>query len=149
MALAAAATSAALAWACGGAPEQPDPRHVIGCHFFVQDDVAEALGLPWGVRLLDQPLEGWPNLAGTGARRATTLTGWDEMDHPFAYWVRTAEDSIRIGYPAGGGLVLDLALENGAFEGRARPVGDILEPPAALPDRPTHRVRMVWALCPE
>jgi hypothetical protein len=145
----AAALSAAAAWACGGAPEQPDPRHVIGCHFFVQDDAAAALGLPWGVRLLDQPLEGWPNLADTGARLATTLTGQDERDHPFGYWIRTADDSVRIGYPAGGGIVLDLALENGAFEGVARPVGDLLQPPAALPDRSPRPVRMVWARCPD
>lgn len=149
-ALAAACAPVALAAACGPPPEPPEPRHLVGCHFFVQDDIARDLQLPWGVRLLDQPLEGWPGLERRGEpQQATTLTGQDEREFPFGYWIRTAEDSIEIGYPAGGGLLLELELENGAFQGIARPVGDALEPPAAVPEPRRHPVRMTWARCPE
>jgi hypothetical protein len=142
-------TAVALA-ACAGPPEHPDPRPLIGCHYFVRDAVAEQLRLPWGVRLLDQTLEGWPAIQQRGdVKVATTLTGQEERNFPFGYWLRTAEDSVEIGYPGGGGLVLRLAIENGAFRGTALPVGDVLEPPAARPERTPHPVALTWARCPD
>jgi hypothetical protein len=139
-----------LAAACGGMPERSDPRPLVGCHYFVQDDVARDLQLPWGVRLLDRPLEGWPALQQRpGVMQATTLTGHDEVDFPFGYWVVSAEDSLEIGYPAGGGLLLELAMINGAFEGRARPVGDAVPAPGVVAGQRAHPVRLTWARCPD
>lgn len=136
--------------ACGGMPERTDPRPLVGCHYFVQDHVARDLQLPWGVRLLDQPLEGWPALQQRpDVRKATTLTGHDEVDFPFGYWVVTADDSLEIGYPAGGGLLLDLAIRDGAFHGHARPVGDAVPLPGTITAPRPHPVQMVWARCPE
>jgi hypothetical protein len=141
---------ATLTAACGGMPEHSDPRPLVGCHYFVQDDVARDLQLPWGVRLLDRPLDGWPALQQRpGVRRATTLTGREEVDFPFGYWVLTADDSLEIGYPAGGGLLLELAIINGTFSGMAQPLGDAVPPPGTLPATRPHPVRMTWARCPE
>lgn len=145
--IALALAAATLAAACAGRHEQPDPWPLVGCHYFVQDDVARDLQLPWGVRLLDRPLEDWPTREG--ARLATTLTGHDEVDFPFGYWLRTATDSIEIGYPAGGGLRLELAIDEGAFHGVARPVGDAVPPPGVRPEPRPHPVRLTWAGCPE
>lgn len=144
------AASAVMIGACGGLPDRNDPRPIVGCHYFVQDDVASDLQLPWGVRLLDQPLQGWPAMEQRGAvMRATTLTGDDEVDSPFGYWIATAEDSLEIGYPAGGGLVLDLAVVNGTMAGHARPVGDAVRPPGIIPAPQRHPVQLTWARCPE
>jgi hypothetical protein len=141
---------ATLAMACPGAPEQPDPRALAGCHFFIQDETAEHLALPWGVRLLDTPLEGWPAIQQRGdVYRATTLTGHDEVDFPFGYWIRTANDSLEIGYPAGGGLLLELATHNGSFGGVARGVGDLLPPPGTPPEPRTYPVELIHARCPD
>lgn len=135
---------------CGRPPEPADPWPIVVCHYFVEDGVARDLSLPWGIRLLDRPLEGWPALQQReGVRRATTLTGRDEVDHPFGYWIRTAPDSLEIGYPGGGGLLLELAIEHHAFRGHARAVGDALEPPAALPAERAYPVRLTWARCPD
>jgi hypothetical protein len=141
---------AAGASACAWPQEQPEPWPFAGCHYFRQDDVARELHLPWGVRLLDRPLEGWPAIARRdGVRRATTLTGRDERDFPFGYWIRTANDSLEIGYPGGGGLVLELAAEDNAFSGTARPVGDALPPPAVTPPTRRYPVHLTRARCPE
>lgn len=149
MALAALAAGGLLATACAGQPEQPEPRPLAGCYYFVQDRTAEQLRLPWGVRLHDRPLEGWPAIQQrTGVHRASTLTGSDEVDFPFGYWIRTAGDSVEIGYPGGGGLVLELAIDDTGLRGTARPVGDALEPPATRPERTSHPVELTWAGCP-
>lgn len=148
--LTAALAAALFAAACAGRHEQASPWPLVGCHYFVQDAAARALDLPWGVRLLDQPLEGWPALQQRpGVRRATTLTGQDEVDFPFGYWVRTAADSLEIGYPGGGGLRLELATGEGTFEGLARPVGDAVPPPGLRPTAGGHPVHLTWARCPD
>jgi hypothetical protein len=139
-----------LLTACAGQPEQPEPRPLAGCYYFVQDRTAQELNLPWGVRLLDRPLEGWPALQQRGGvQRAATLTGRAEENFPFGYWIRTAQDSVEIGFPGGGGLVLDLRLDGTALRGVARPVGDALPPPAARPAPEAHPVVLTWARCPE
>lgn len=139
-----------LAVACASPPGQPDPRPLTGCHYFVQDSVFHELRLPWGVRLLDQPLEGWPALQQReGVHRASTLTGADEVAFPFGYWIRTAPDSLEIGYPAGGGLRLRLAVHEGSFTGLAQPVGDAMPPPARPTTRADHPVALTRARCPE
>jgi hypothetical protein len=150
---AAVALAAAALAACAGPPdqpEQPEPRPLVGCHYFVQDQVAQQLRLPWGLRLLDRPLEDWPAIQQRGdVRVATTLTGQGEASFPFGYWLRTAEDSVEMGYPGGGGLVLRLAMENGALRGTAHAVGDALQPPAARPSPAAHPVALTWARCPD
>ncbi len=136
--------------ACAGPPEKPEPRHLIGCHYFGQDSVFHQLQLPWGIRLMDRPLEGWPAMQQReGVRRATTLTGVDEVDVPFGYWILAAPDSLEIGYPAGGGLRLRLAIHEGRFSGVAEPVGDAMPPPAARAMQAGHPVELTWARCPE
>jgi hypothetical protein len=145
-----AALVAAASGACARQPEHPDPRPLLGCHYFTQDQGARDLQLPWGVRLTDRALEGWPAIQQRhDVMQATTLTGTAETDHPFGYWIRTASDSIEIGYPGGGGLVLELALDSGAFHGVARAVGDALEPLAVSNGTPTRPVQLVRARCPD
>ncbi len=140
---------ALLLGGCAIHREHHEP-YPLGCHYFVQDDVARELHLPWGVRLLDQPLEGWPAIQQrSDVRRATTLTGQGEVDHPFGYWLRTAADSLEIGYPGGGGILLELAIHDARFRGTARPVGDALPPPAVIPEPRAYPVEMVWARCPD
>jgi hypothetical protein len=148
--LAALTAATLLTAACAGQPEQPEPRPLAGCYYFVQDQVARQLDLPWGLRLIDRPLEGWPALQQReGVRRATTLTGREEVDFPFGYWIRTAHDAVEIGYPAGGGLLLELRIGDTALRGAARSVGDALPPPAERPAPATHPVELTWARCPE
>lgn len=135
-----------LAAACASAGQGSDSAVAPGCYYFEQDDVARQLQLPWGIRLLEGPLEGWPAVQQyEGARLATTLTGQDEADHPFGYWRPLDGDSILVGYPAGGGLSLRLVSDSGRMTGTARPVGD-----ATLEaQRPSYPLRLVHARCPE
>jgi len=118
-----------------------------GCWYFEQDTVARHLNLPWGVRLSEQALEGWPNLRGLHARQAATLTPEGDADVPFGYWRTLGADSLEIGFPGGGGLVLELEAAPTALHGRAVAVGDVLMPD----DRPriARPVRLTAALCPE
>lgn len=126
----------------------------LGCWYFVEDAATAVSGLPWGVRLTDDPIEGWPALESLdGVRRATTLEPDGERDFPFGYWRPLAQgDSLYLGYPAGGGFAVNVGMaedsEDGgrALAGTVRAVGD------ALPmgeDRPgAQAVRLVWGRCP-
>lgn len=136
----------ALAAACATAAQAGDPAALVGCYYFDQDQVARDLQLPWGVRLTDRSLEGWPALQPLEhVRVASTLTGRDEADHPFGYWRPLAADSILVGYPAGGGLDLHLAPGGDGLVGTARPVGD-----AGLDaDRSPRPISLLHARCPE
>ena len=135
-----------LAGACASTSEEPAGM-LPGCYYFAQDSVFRELRLPWGVRLEDVALEGWPGMEQRGAKRATPLTGTEEVDHPFGYWIATAPDSVEIGYPAGGGLVLDLIIRpDRGLEGLARPVGDVVRPGA--PEPRSRPVDLMWARCP-
>ena len=141
-----AVSLALLGAACASAGQGSDSAVVPGCYYFEQDDTARQLQLPWGIRLLDRPLEGWPAVQQyEDARVATTLTGQDEVDHPFGYWRSLSGDSILVGYPAGGGLSLRLAADSGGMAGTARPVGDA----TLSTQRPTYALRLVHARCPE
>lgn len=143
---AAAAALILLAVACASAGQGSDSTIAPGCYYFEQDDVARQLQLPWGIRLLDRPLDGWPAVQQYGdARVATTLTGRDEIDHPFGYWRGLTGDSILVGYPGGGGLSLRLTPDSGGITGTARPVGDA----TLAPQRPTYTLRLIHARCPE
>lgn len=146
--------------ACGGSREPAPPvlaaagPELTGCWYFEQTPTG--LRLPWGVRLTDRRLEGWPALNRLeGVRLATTLTAEKEQNHPFGYWRDlAAADSLEIGYPAGGGLVLELEVQQTdpgrwpVLKGLARPVGDAValgEDPAERAARP---VRLTHAACP-
>lgn len=140
--------AAACASGCASTDDAP-PADLAGCFYFERDAAADQLRLPWGVRLLDQPLEGWPAIQQLdGVRVAATLTGEGDADHPFGYWRPLGEDSINIGYPAGGGLSLRLAVEPGRLTGTARPVGDAL-PLDGAGERPLRAVSLMRARCPE
>lgn len=142
----AAVALATFAGACASAGQGSDSAVVPGCYYFEQDDTARQLQLPWGIRLLDRPLEGWPAVQQyEDARFATTLTGQDEVGHPFGYWRSLSGDSILVGYPAGGGLSLRLAPDSGGMAGIARPVGDA----TLATQRPTYPLRLIHARCPE
>jgi hypothetical protein len=141
---------ALFAIGCASMGEQSDLLPIPGCYYFVQDEAAGELHLPWGVRLTDEALDGWPAIQRRGdVNRAATLTDQGDVGFPFGYWILAGADSVEIGYPAGGGLLLDLAVENGALRGTARPVGDVLPPPGPVPERVTHSVALTRARCPE
>jgi hypothetical protein len=133
------------------------PAVPFGCWYFERDAAAERLNLPWGVRLLEDTLTGWPAIQQLpGVRRALTLIDHGETAaHPFGYWRPVGDDSLEIGYPAGGGLLLrvdaaEASAEPGAarLEGTARATGDLLRPDApAADDRPAQRVVLVRAAC--
>ena len=143
---AAAAALAILAAACASAGQGSDPAALAGCYYFDQDAQSRQLQLPWGIRLLDRPLEGWPAVQQYGdARVATTLTGSDEADHPFGYWRSLAADSVLVGYPAGGAWSLRVLPGSGRMTGMIRALGDA----TLAADRPTYPVRLLHARCPE
>jgi hypothetical protein len=123
---------------------------LAGCYYFERDIVADTLRLPWGVRLLPDSLEGWPAIQQLpDVRRAVTLVGPEQAaSYPFGYWRPLAVDSLEIGYPAGGGLLLTLAVLPTHLTGTVRAVGDALplgEPP---PARTTDPVSLMRARCP-
>jgi hypothetical protein len=147
-ALLAAAAIIGLAPACATTPENGQADRT-GCWYFERDADAEALRLPWGVRLLPDSLTGWPALERLpGVRRATTLARpGEEAGHPFGYWRSLGGDTVEIGYPAGGGLLLQLEGDTAHLTGTATPVGDAVAPGAAPPRvRP---VTLTRARCPE
>lgn len=146
-ALLAFATVALATAACVSAPAAEAADDPIGCWYFDRDEAAAALNLPWGVRLSADLLTGWPRIEALGAPRvAATLSPEGEADHPFGYWLVLTSDSIEIGYPAGGGLVLRLAPGDMAMTGNARAVGDVLVPGAE--PAPLRPVRLTRAQCP-
>ena len=118
-----------------------------GCWYFEHDAAAAALNLPWGIRLGGDALEGFASLEQRGEPRvARTLDSDRERDQPFGYWMAIAGDSVQVGYPAGGGLVLRLARGETAMTGVARPAGDAVAPGA--PPRTNTPVRLTRAQCP-
>ncbi len=126
------AAMASLVAACAGALVKARPIvPAVGCYQFEWGRGASRLGLPWGLVLEDRPLEaGWPPLAGReGVRRALTATSPTEReDHPFGYWLPSGADSIEVGYPGGGGVVLALERRGQNLFGQGRPVGDAVRP---------------------
>ena len=146
--VAAAGAAAACATNGTGSPASSLP----GCYFFV-DEAGRAVGgnLPWGVELLDAPLEGWPGLADRGARRAVTLTPAGTEDHPFGYWLpSTAGDTLTLGYPGMGRYHVELTVSTDGriLTGTATPVGDA-RPMGGRDVRMEGRpVRLTQARCP-
>ena len=143
-------TLIAMLFAVGGCAttgQTPEGAVDPGCYYFDQQSQgARELRLPWGVRLMEQPLEGWPALAALeGVRTATTLTGTAEQNHPFGYWRPMEADTLLVGYPGGGGVSLHLVPSEDGLEGIARPLGDA----TLAAERPRYAVRLTRARCPE
>lgn len=144
--------AAAATLACASTPNG-EKAGAAGCYYFEQDAGARDLNLPWGVRFEDGPLEGWPALSEQeGVHPASTLRQEGETDFPFGYWAET-HAGIEIGYPGGGGLVLELTWEGGqegkhrTLVGLARPAGDAM-PPGGASARVLYTVRLERAQCP-
>ena len=122
----AAALSVGLVWSCASVPFA-DP--VVGCYQFERNSGAQTLGLPWGVELEAVPVgAGWPLIADLeGVRRARTATSpTGRADHPSGYWHLTPADSVEIGYPGGGGIVLSLSKQGQDLVGEGIAAGDVL-----------------------
>ena len=142
-----ALAGAAVALSCASTPDWGAP--FPGCYFFEPGRAVETYRLPEGVRLTDRPLEGWPTVPRSGdAKVATTLTGAGETDHPFAYWLEQPGDSVVVGYPLGGTVVLDLRVGDGVLEGTVRSVGDIMPYGGASAPDPIP-VRLERGHCPD
>jgi hypothetical protein len=123
---------------------------LVGCYQFEHDAGAKALGLPWGVVLEDAALgPGWPLVSDRpGVRRATTaLSATDRADHPFGYWAPAQGDSIEIGHPGGGALVLTLTPSGQDLIGRGVAAGDAVRPGEAMGPRPSSPVVARRVLC--
>jgi hypothetical protein len=128
---------------------------LAGCWYFDRTVAAEQLNLPWGVELRTDSVQGWPGIQQLPeVRRAVTLLdGTRVVDFPFGYWRALRADSIEIGYPAGGGLLLSLAVqppppaEAAALAGTARALGDA-RPPGQTFDPPADPVSLTRAGCP-
>ena len=143
----ATALSVGLVWSCASVPVT-DP--VVGCYQFERNSGARTLGLPWGVVLEDGPVgAGWPLLADLeGVRRARTATSpTGRADHPFGYWHVTPNDSLEIGYPGGGGLVLSLIRQGQDLVGEGIAAGDALPFGAPLGPRTPAPVVARRVLC--
>lgn len=135
---------------CAGESEVSEQEYAVpGCYQFEQVEGDPALGLPWGVEFLDEPLEGWPALSDAFVAR-TWLTSDQVADHPFGYWTPVEGDSIRTGYPAGGGFDVRLAApdEDGDLAGWGRAVGDAVAPDARPGPPPTRPVVARRVSCP-
>lgn len=136
-------------FACVSTPDEPAAPDPIGCWYFEQNAATLEIGLPWGVRLSEDTLEGWHALAARGgnARRAATLVpAAADADHPFGYWLVLSRDSLEIGYPAGGGILVRVAFTDTSMTGEARPLGDAIRLGAG--PRSAHPVRLMRAQCP-
>ena len=139
-----------LAAACANAPRQTEagPRSLPGCYSFVDSEADRAFRLPEGVRLTEDTLTGWPAIMQRGdVNVAVTLTARGTADYPFGYWLEEADGSVEIGYPAGGGIVLDVERDGQALVGTARALGDTA-PPGETPDRRALPVRLERRSCP-
>jgi hypothetical protein len=131
-------------------------EQLLGCWYFEQGEGPEQLRLPWGVRLTEAPLQGWPAVqALEGVRAAATLTPAGDRDVPIAYWRPLgAGDSLHLGHPGGGGLAVDVAVPPAGdsppvLRGIVRPVGDALAPGAQGSTAEPRPVRLGRARCPE
>ena len=136
--------------ACASVGESPATAEA-GCYQFRWDAGAKALGLPWGVVLLDEPLDSTWAVARSDTSAKKALTASSETartDVPFGYWRRTAADSIEVGHPGGpGGFTLVLAPSGEDLIGRGAAVGDVLRPGEAPGARPSHPVVAQRVLC--
>lgn len=122
-----------------------------GCYRFGETAGSDALGLPWGVILEEEPLgEGWPLMDRfDSVRLARTLASEARRtDHPFGYWRPVPADSIEIGYPGGGGVTLTVVPTESGLSGRGRGGGDAMRPGETPGPPPNHPVEARRVACP-
>ncbi|MFN2324819.1 MAG: hypothetical protein ABR551_02945 [Gemmatimonadales bacterium] len=139
-----------LLTACAPSPAQQAEAYaksVAGCYQFEPETGDARLGLPWGIELREEPLEGWPGHEASRLAR-TWLTAETVADHPFGYWARSAIDSMRTGHPGGGGLDLVLAWSEEGLAGWGRAVGNVVLPEDPPGLRPRQPVRAHRVACP-
>jgi len=138
--------SALLLSGCAHNAQHADAADPVGCWYFERDDAASTLNLPWGIGLDSSALTGWPALDRRGgARVARTLHAAGPAEHPFGYWLQVG-DSVEVGHPGGGGLLLTLEPGAAVMTGTARPIGDVVAPGSAR--RSSFAVRLTRAQCP-
>lgn len=129
----------------------PDPETLAGCYRFERNAGAEELRLPWGLLLRAEPLEeGWPLMERfDDVYTALTLESASRwIDHPFGYWRPVEGDSLQVGHPGGGGIVLVLApREDGGLTGRGRDAGDAVRPGEDPSQRTSRSVRLDVVEC--
>ena len=137
------------ATACASSPNGA-AQGLPGCYFFEPGETTETFRTATGVRLTDQPLEGWPGIMRRGnVKVAVTLRREGEADYPFGYWLQESADSVEIGYPSGGVVVLKLVREGDALKGTGYAQGDTWsygEEPAGPTQFP---VRLERGDCPQ
>jgi hypothetical protein len=127
-----------------------EPNDLVGCYQFERNQGARAFALPWGVVLEQEPLgPGWPIMADRpGVRRALTATSpTARAEHPYAYWAPAQGDSIEIGHPGGGGVVLTLAPSGQDLIGQGVAVGDVVPLGGAMGPRAPVPVTARRVLC--
>jgi hypothetical protein len=121
-------------------------QELAGCYQFRYDQGAKGLGLPWGVVLLDEPIEpGWMvGMRFENVMTAQTATSATEReDHPFGYW-RLAGDTVEIGHPSGfTGFTLTLLSQGRDLVGTGRAIGDAGLPGETRPTQPVTAYRVV------
>jgi hypothetical protein len=131
---------------CASLSDRPSEQ-LAGCYQFRYDEGAKSLGLPWGVVLVDEPIEpGW--MVGMRFENVmtaeTAVSATERADHPFGYW-RLAGDTIEIGHPSGfTGFTLSLLREGRDLVGTGRAIGDAGRPGET---RPTHLVTANRVVC--
>ncbi len=137
--------SLCLLGACASSPDGA-AQELAGCYYFVQDETARELNLPWGVELTSDSLAS-PFLKGQeNVRAAITLSDVERTaDFPFGYWQPLTDQTLRLGYPGMGGFTVDLTVEGTELSGRIAGVGDVA---TGAPMR-SARVRLTRARCPE
>lgn len=129
----------------------PDPGTLAGCYRFERNPGAEELRLPWGLLVRAEPLEeGWPLMERFddvyAALTLESASRW--IDHPFGYWRPVEGDSLQVGHPGGGGIVLVLApREDGGLAGRGRDAGDAVRPGEDPGQRTSRAVRLDVVEC--
>ena len=139
----------ATALGCASAAPPSTVEELEGCYFFRQDDAARALRLPDGIHLTPRPLEGWPAIMQRGAVKvAVTLSERGPVGYPFGYWLLEDDGSVEVGYPAGGGIVLDLMPGREELQGIARTYGDAIAY-GEEPETQEVPVRLERRRCPE
>jgi len=147
--LAAAALTSA---ACAGNAAPPGGPELPGCYYAERNEAARVLGLPWGIELLTDSLTGWPAIQQlAGVRQARTLTPAGPQDHPFGYWrPLAAGDSVELGYPGGGAVLLELAVsaDGHTLDGTGRALGDARPIGAPRQDTAVAPVILRQARCP-
>lgn len=134
--------------ACASTPDRDAPPDYPGCYFFAAGEAMETFRLPEGVQLTERALTGWPAIMQRGdVKVAVTLRAGGTADYPFGYWLAES-GALEVGYPSGGGIVMELEPDGDGLAGTARALGDTA-PLGETPDRRELPVRLEKRACPD